>query len=469
ILMQLPCTENALRIKIDSSRGLPFAIDADTFKLALGESKKVKVTVKTDEEITEILRHRLQLTVEAVEDNKSKAKAESASSVEILPRVSGVEDNFHRIPAEITFRYVSQKNEQHTSGFQTEVRGEGTLDEEGKKHIRFRIRGPDVIDKSIFGLRDEYSLSYWTEDYELGFGDRSFSLSSLTENYLYGRGLEGKLNINDDFSLGAYHMKTRWLEPGTEETGAYMDYVINDQYKVGLNYLRKLRDGEVSNITSFEGEFRPFKNTEVEVEYALVPGGTQKDNAYLARLHGHNNWLSYYLRLTHAGPEYPGYYSGLDYVSGGLTVPIDKRLKLNASFRRQENNLDLDPLFYSAPLEKYYQLGLDYKMETNTTFSLDWLSRNRHDQLDSPAFDYKDNTFRFGIGQSFKKLTLYGSAELGKTENKLDNTTSNLERYTASASFTPNDRQFYSSYLYYDKNSDFTGEDRRSTTMGFSA
>jgi len=462
-------TKNDIGIKIDSSDNLPFTVDADTFKLAPGESKKVNVTVKTDTEITKILKHRLQLTVEAVEDGKIKAKAKSASSVEILPRISGVEKNFHRIPAEITFRYVSQKNEQRTSGFQTEVRGEGTLDEEGKKHIKFRFRGPDVIDKSIFGLRDEYSLSYWTEDYELGFGDRSYSLSSLTENYLYGRGLEGKLNINDDFSLGAYHMKTRWRQPATEETAAYMDYLINDKYKVGLNYLRKCRDGKVSNITSVEGELKPFKDTQVDVEYALGPGGTQKDNAYLARLYGRNNWLSYYLKLTHGGPDYPGYYSDLDYVSGGLTIPINKRLRLNATLRREKQNLDLDPSLYSAPLEKYYRLGLDYRLETDTSLSFDWRSRDRRDQLDSPTFDYQENTFRFGIGQSFKKLALSVSAELGKTKNKLDNATSDSERYTASAHFRPTNKQSYSGYLYYDKNSHFTGEGRRSTTVGVNA
>jgi len=264
-------------------------------------------------------------------------------------------------------------------------------------------------------------------------------------------------------------MKTRWLEPRTEDAAAYMDYSINDNYKVGLNYLRKLRDGKVSNITSFEGELKPFKNTEVDLEYALGPGGTKKDNAYLTRLYGRSKWLSYYLKLTHAGPDYPGYYSDLDYVSGGVRLPIDKHLRLNTSFRREKQNLDLDPSYYSAPLEKYYQLGAEYRLETDTTFSFDWLNRNRRDRLDSPQFDYKEDTFRFGIGQGFGKLTLHTSAELGKTKNKLENATSDMERYTASVYFRPTDRQSYSGYLYYDKDSDFTGENRRSTTIGLNA
>lgn len=461
--------ESSIRIKVADGDNLPFVIDADTFKLAPGESRKVNVTVKTNTEITKIMKHRLQLIAEAVKDGSIEAKIESASLVEILPRVSGIQDNFHRIPTEVTLRYVSENNERNTSAFQTEVSGEGTLDEEGKKHVKFHFRGPDVMDKSIFGLRDEYYLDYWTEDYALGIGDRYYCLSKLTENYLYGRGLEGKLNVNDRFSVGAYHMKTRWRQPGIEETGAFADYLISDKCKIGLNYLRKHRDGKVSNITSVEGELKPFKDTQLDLEYALGPGGDGKDNAYLAHLYGRHKWLNYYLKLHHAGPDYPGYYSDLDYISGGLTIPINKCLRLNANFRRQEDNLDSDPSKTIAPLEKYYQLGLDYKMKTNTTFSFDWRSQDRYDRFNNPAFDYRENTSRFGIGQSFKKLTLYASAELGETENKLDGSTSNLERYTASAYFRPTKRQYYSGYIYYDKNSDFTGEGRRSTTVGVNA
>jgi hypothetical protein len=91
------------------------------------------------------------------------------------------------------------------------------------------------------------------------------------------------------------------------------------------------------------------------------------------------------------------------------------------------------------------------------------------DRLESPDFDYRENTCRFGVGQSFKKLTLHVSAELGETENKLDDSTSDTRRYTASAYFRPTKKQYYSGYVYYDKNCDFSGENRRSTTVGVSA
>lgn len=461
--------EYTMSTKVDSSENIPYVVDAGKFTLGPGQSRTVIVRVKTDPEATKELKHRLQLAAEVVGEGKATVQSNATSFVEIIPRISQVEDPFHRIPAEVTLRYVSQNDGEHKSGFQTEVQGEGTLDEEGEEHVKFRFRGPDVQDKAILGERDEYSLSYWTKHHELHFGDHHYSLSWLTEKYLYGRGLEGKLHISDDLSLGAYHMETRWMEPETEETAAYMEYLISDENKVGLNWLRKRRNGRHDNITSFEGKLKPFKDTEVELEYALGPGGTKKDNAYLTRLYGDNNCFSYYLKLTHAGPDYPGYYRDLDYVSGGVRFPIRKRLRLNASLRRERNNLDLDPVSYSAPLEKYYQFGLDYKVDANTTFSLDWLDRDRRDRLGSPKFDYQEDTLRVGVRRGFEKLSIHSSAEFGKTENKLDDTTSGAERYGASVYFQPNEKQSYRAYLHYDDNSDFTGENRRSTTVGLNA
>jgi len=469
VVTNLGNTEYTINTKINSGENIPCVVDADKLTLAPGQSKTVTVTVKTDAKITTALKHRLQLAAEAVEDGKTKTKAQSESIMDIIPRISDAEQTYHTIPTDLTIRYVSDKNKDRQSGVQTDISGEGTLDEEGKNHIKFEARGPDLQQKSVLGERDEYSLSYWTKDYEMHFGDRNYSLSSLTENYLYGRGLEGRVNLNDNFSAGAFHTQTRWRQPGIEETGASLDYLISQKEKIGLNYLRKQRDDAVSDITSIDTLLNPFDNTDLELEYALGPGGTTRDNAYLTRFYGNNDWLRYYLKLTHAGPDYPGYYKDLDFISGGASLPLTKRLGLNTSFRRQKDNLALNPLLSSAPLEKHYEVGLDYELADSTQLSFDWLNQNREDQLENPQFDYEENTFRLGLAHSFKKLTLYTSAEAGKTNNNLDDTKSKTERYTASARFSPNSSQCYSGYLYYDKNGDFTGEDRRSTTIGLNA
>jgi hypothetical protein len=409
------------------------------------------------------------LTARAVTKDDTVTTAAAKSIVEIIPRKAALEDEYHRIPAELTFKSVVQENDTRESGFQTQFRGRGTLDEEKTKHISFSFEGPDIENETIFGQRDEYTLSYWTEDYELHFGDRSYSLSPLTENYLYARGIEGKVNIDENLTLGAYHLRTRWAQPRTEETAFSLDYEFDENFTAGINYLDKLRDADRSNITSVETEFEPLPDTKVELEYALDSGAENDNAAYLARLFGRHNWGNYYLKLTHAGTDYDGYYSDLDYISSGVIIPIDKNLRFNANFVRTKNNLALDPGFFSAPLEKYQQIGLTYRLPTDTSLTLGWVTRDRQDRLDSPDFDYTEDSIRFGVTQGFEKLSLNTSVDIGETENHITNTTADSERYSASIHFRPDRIQSYSGYLYYDKNSDFTGENRRSTTIGLNA
>lgn len=450
--------ENTVSVKIDSAENLPFVIDTKNFKLAPAESRTLKVVVKTSAEIRKLLKHRLQLTAQVSEDETIKSQA--SSFVKIIPRITGVEDYFHRIPGEIAFKWASQKDEDAESGFQIEIFGEGTLDEEGKRHIKFLFREPDILDKSVFGLRDEYYFTYWTKDYRFHFGDGTYSLSPLTENYRYGRGAKGKLNLNS-LDLGAYHTKTRWLEPGEEQTAGYIGYSNSEKYRVALNYLRK--EGSTSNeIVSLYGQFSPSQNIDVELEYAYGKknrgSGTKGDSAYLLRVQGltvhpFQNWITYFLKYVHAGPDYSGYYSDVDSLSASLGVPLIKKVRLNAHFRQDKDNLDLDPTLQSAPLERYYQLGLDYRLKTDTNLYLDYRQSTRKDLLPQPGFDYAEETYRLGLNHSFEELTLSASFEFGESRDNLAQQSAKLERYTLSTCFKPTDGQSHSAYLQYRDNS----------------
>ena len=446
--------ENTVRVKIDSAENLSFTIDTKNFKLAPAESRTLKVVVKTSAAIRELLKHRLQLTAQVSEDETIKAQA--SSFVEIIPRITGVEDYFHRIPGEIAFKWVSQKDEDADSGFQIEIFGEGTLDEEGKRHIEFLFREPDILDKSVFGLRDEYYLTYWTKDYRFHFGDGTYSLSPLTENYRYGRGAKGKLNLNG-LDLGVYHAKTRWLEPREEQTAGYIGYSSSEKYRVALNYLSK-EESTSNEIISLYGQFKPWQDIDVELEYAYGKKNegkdTKSDSAYLLRVQGltahlFHNWISYLLRYIQAGPEYSGYYSDVDSLSGSLGVPLLKKVRLNAHFRQDKHNLDLNPTLQSAPLERYYQLGVDYRLKTDTNLYLDYKERTRKDLLPQPGFDYAEKTYRLGLNHSFEELTLSASFEFGESRDNLTHQSAKLERYTLSTCFKPTDGQSHSAYLQY--------------------
>ena len=131
-------TETNIGIRINGSEDMPFIVDPEEFRLGPDESKKVKVIMKTDKKIHKILKQTIRFTAEIVEDKSIQAHANAY--VDIIPSITQIEGRYHKIPGKITLRYEGKKDDRDRSGFQAEVSGEGKLDEEGKRHIKFLLK-----------------------------------------------------------------------------------------------------------------------------------------------------------------------------------------------------------------------------------------------------------------------------------------------------------------------------------------
>ncbi len=454
--------KNKLVIEIDSPEELPVVIDADELKLAPGESRTLRIAVTTDKNRTSIFKHHLRFTAQLLEDKK--IMGEATSHVQILPRTPMVGERFHKIPTEMALRYVTKRNQKDDAGLQAEISGAGTLDQEGTQGVRFLLRGPDIRNTSIYGIPDEYHLSFWKNDHRLSLGDHVYSVSPLLERYGYGRGIEGRLNFSN-FQIGAYHMKTLWRQPEEEHSAGYIDYSILDELRVGINYMRKVIDGEDENIASMECRVGPLGNTDVELECALGEENREKAAAYRLEVSGHWPWITYFSRVIHAGPD-AVYYRDMNFASVGLALRLKNSLTLKTSLQQQKKNLDLDATLDSAPFETCYRLGLDYRLKTGSCFYAFWRDLGREDRFPTPEFIYQEETFLFGAGQSLNGLYLRASVESGQRKDKLSKQSSALQRYKASAYFTPTEKQSYNAYVYYDRNGDISEGSRHRITAG---
>jgi hypothetical protein len=459
-------TENRVVIKVESGHDLPYTIEPEELKLAPGESKTVKVTVKTDEKLREGFKHPLRLTVQSIEDEKMRGQARCA--VNIIPKITGEVDRFHRIPGKLILRSVGQRNEEEKTLFQGEFSGRGKLSEEGEDEIEFLFRGPDTLEEvSMFGQRDRYFAGYRNKAADVVLGDNYYSLSHLTEQSLDGRGGEIGL-VSGGFGLRGYHMKTRWLDPEEKKTALHFDYLFRDKHKIGLNLFKKKSDLEDAQIASLQGELEPFENTNIEFEAAYGKDDNRHDNAYWLNFYGSPGWGGgYRLEYLYAEPDFPGYYRDKAYISGSFFFPIGKDLTLNATLRQEKNNLDLDPLTESAALSRFGQLGLNYKFKAGTTISIESRFRTREDRLAEPDFDDRELTHKFRLGQSFKKLFFNVSAEVGKTKDRLKDQTSDVGIYEGSFYFIPTLNQSYGSYVRYNtyKDPENEGEDTINTGL----
>jgi hypothetical protein len=496
-----------IELSVRSANQLPAAPDTEACILRPAESRAISVTVKTNPQLRQKMRHSLKLIAKAPELKKEGVQVEATSWVEIVPRISGAEDAYLRLPVQLTLRSVWESKPstslgpgpRHGGGFQMELSGRGPLDEAGKENLEFLFRGPDLTDESVYGSRDEYRVSYWRKDCELHLGDRVYALTPLTELSTYARGAEAKLRL-DRFTLGGYTAETHWEEPRERQTAAYAQYQIDQQSSLTLAYLRKTLEGTgkgdryvlperpeggfAQNVpvpfsgrgppegeaVTLRGQFRPFQHLGADLELGWgrndAEGSHGAGLAYRAELEGQLGRALCQLRLIHAGPDYPGYYNDMDFVSASVAAPLWGRLGIHADYRREQDNLNRDPVLGSAPLDTYRRIGLDYRFRTGTYLSLDFQNRTREDRIPSPRFSDEEETVGLTLAHHFHRLSLAFSAERGKTWDHLAGRSTELQQYRLSTYWTPSGSLSFSSYLEYRDDGDLRTEKNRSVTAG---
>lgn len=443
---------NSVVIRVKSSRNQPFTVAPQEMTLAPGESKTVQVIVRTDEKLRDGFKHHLEMTVRSLEDGKMEDRASCA--VAVIPRVTGEADRFHRIPAKIVLKSMVVKGETESVQFQGEFSGKGELSEDGKDEISFMFRGPDTLeDNSMFGQRDRYFAGYRNGHADFFLGDGYYSLSKLTEQVLEGRGARAGTALGD-FGLRGYYMNTRWRSAAEKEGALHLDYRFSEKYRIGVNLLDKSSDLGNSRIGSIQGFLTPFKNTDIEFEAAYGSDDDASDNAYWLSLYGSLDWATYRLEYIRAEPDFPGYYQDKEYISGNFFFPVMERLSLNAALRQEKNNLDGDSNRHSASIFRFGLLGLNYVFDTGTSVGLESRYNTREDRFPVPDYDERELTLRARLGQSFRKAFFNLSAELGRTEDRIENQTAKVEIYETSGYVTPTPSQTYGAYVRFSNSDD---------------
>lgn len=468
-------SETDVRVKIKSTPDYPVSMKPSEIALKAGRSQILRVEVRTDEKLNKRLKNILEIEAEIEESGNGVVSVKQTVLVEIIPKVTGELNRYHRLPIQVALIGAGQDGK---GGLQAEFSGRGSLDEDRIRRVDFLFRAPDIQDRSRRGERDELRLSYHYEDLELHFGDRSFSLSPLTERLSYGRGAEA--NIRDgEFRLRAFYLRNRWGKPKIREVGTYLAYQFNDKLGLKGNFLSKNKKPTLSfkgydvKIYSIQAEINLSEKIDLGLECGVSHDereGKLSDLALRIDLDGRIfNQIRYSFEKTHAGPKYFGYYSDADYTSGTITFPIYRKLRGNFCYRTYKNNLDIDSTKGTANREKYYQSTISYSFPFGTYISLDYKDLIREDYVLPANYNYEEKALKLGLAQTFGKFSLRTHIERGKFKDRLLGTKNdNLERYSLYASFRPSCRQTYSLYTRIGHSS-FIGSPKRTKRVGISA
>lgn len=459
-------------IRATSSQGNSLKLDTDVFEPPVGGTRLITATVSTNGKLRRRVSDVISIQAVGVGIGNEVITTGLTVPVDLIPRAGEDADTYHRIPSEISILSAGGGDDR---GAQIEFSGQGSIDEAGVRTIDFLFRGPDIQDTSFFGLRDEYRLNYSTPELDLRLGDQSYGLSQLTDYYRYGRGAGFNYRRGRTHS-GAYFVEDRWGMSERQQMGFYLGSESRSGSGIRVNMLTRNGrgfDGFDDNILSLQGTTKPFAGSNLELELGTCSSNRADAGngaAWRMRLDGRGGDVNYSLGAIHASPDYFGYYNDADYSNASLTFPVAERLRGHASAQRWRRNLDRDDDQADAPLEKTWQVGLDYDLTRSTRLSLGSVFFSRQDLLEPADFDYEERATRLGIGRTFRTSSLQFYWDLGRQHDLLaDGGSRNVSRYALYYHLRAGHRQHISLYsLFGDRSGDGSRLLGGSNTVGAS-
>jgi hypothetical protein len=242
VVNQGNCT-NEIVLSERTTPTAPSHVIPATFSLTPGSSQLAEIKLESDDSIK---RKTLQvIELFAAPSGETNHVAAESVAFELIPKVTEGEDPYLRLPGRV--RLMASADSQTGASGQAEVSGEGALDNAGRRRIGFLFRGSDMQDRNIFGLREEYRINYSDDLTALQLGDGNYSLSPLTQQYGYGRGVQASVHRDDNAATVLYAARP-WEHSGFNEFGTALEHRFTPALSLRANVLQT--GGEHGFITN---------------------------------------------------------------------------------------------------------------------------------------------------------------------------------------------------------------------------
>ncbi len=383
-------------------------IDSTLIHVKPNEIRVLKTIAPTNRAINKKMQTLIELYATIITDTTVVVHASASSDV--IPGIEYVDVNMYRYPITAILRIAGNEISNRP---QFELSSSAPLSSGGKNNLELLVRTPETQSRSDLGSRDEYRAAYKSESFDLFAGDRSYSLSTLTEYGRFSTGTGGRLTVSG-LTLGGFYNNNRFLPQRQEEVAGSIGYSLLRNIFIMMNYLQKREDIR-SDIYSARMLLQPSTNTDIDLEYGhgTSPQGT--DDAYYGHINGRTSWYMYDFRYLHAGPSYPGYYRDLNSTSFNLSLNPLKNLRIEGYLHDDRRNLNLDTTQYTAPRDRSYQVGIGY----SELLTIYFRKTIREDELPVPQYRQVEDLYQIQSGFNSSWLSFYGSADLGRTQDRL--------------------------------------------------
>lgn len=414
--------------------------------LAPGESKKITVSKRTPSDLGKNEYQNLNLSVFSKDNPQENQTA--YSSVKIISVKPVEEDIFHRFPVSASVSMIGMQNQgRYDSGFQGELYGKGSLDDENKNLLEFHAVTKNPVEFNSFTQYEEYFVNYKRENFWVHLGDKNYFASFLTEYARYGRGAEIRFDLKK-ISFGGFYNHPRFFRDIKDEFNMYSKLKIGKQSEIVAGYLYKIPRAESTDITFLNmrldsdahlpyviGKFNINKNLEISGETSYSKTAKTDGTAFMIQTIANYERVKGNVMYMRASPEYAGYFNNTSNININLQYQLSKQIHFIANYVQDAKNFQRDTLFLAAPYRKYLQYGIQYKYSKNGNVILYGGSQRYEDRLMPKEFDYSDRFFKLSVNQQIGIFQLNVEGQLGKTENYLTGVSGNSSFYTANISF----------------------------------
>ena len=448
-----------------------YKVDGETTRLRVeaGRTAPVEVTVQTDGGLRKKLSQLVRLMAEAVVPGRGTLTADALTQQDIIPRVYGKADYFNKVPLEVGFMALTSN--EGTRHAQFKIAGAGVLDDLGRRKVDLLFRGPGGNDFNLFGLqREEYRFRYDSPGLILNVGDKSFSLTNLTQFGEYGRGVEAAFKTGR-WSLRGYTERNLFVGSTDNDKALQFGFAPSAGTSLTFSYLTEATAAKPADrILSLQSRYlSDLANVTLEYSWDRTAGkNLGPDNSALwLEAGGGYKFFSGRANVIQAGADYKGYYRNLNYRSGEFRLSPWSKLQVRASYLDQRRNTAILP--YVLPFyDRTFLAGFQYQALNGLGLSLEQRTHDRRDLSPESQFHYRDTTLRVGGLVNVGSFNLQNFVDYGKTFNELTQKYEKLVEYTFSTNFTVINALTLGGYLHYrDQDESFTGESERRLDLNF--
>ncbi|MBU1701900.1 MAG: hypothetical protein KJ970_10065 [Candidatus Eisenbacteria bacterium] len=356
---------------------------------------------------------------------------------------AGDEKQFRTVPSQLSLNGLS--------GYEVVI-GQAELSGLGRMSDRYRIdylaRGPDAWEAVPFAEPEEYRMSIRSDRLELLAGDRTWRLSKLMNEQRYGRGA-GVVVRPWKLETGAYILRSRWEERGTEIGSAWMKAPLTSKFDLQLSAIRKTIHFDADEIKfdglSLSSDLRLQENVHFYLEYGI--GGDDGYEAaanilsaagFLGQLEGSVfERFRYSLIKIRSDPKFYGHYHDIEETRGflsGMLLRGRTNVRMHVAAQQATRNLGKRPEFGLAIQDLKLITGIDLNLENHWFTRLSVGHGIRDDLLPGSLYEIKEYLARVSTG---RYSGMSGFTLDGQTGIQHDVET-NADTHTKSAGFNIN-------------------------------